>query len=109
MLLNDEISLKLRAVIGGHPQDVVDAIAEMVSAPVLDTDGNYLVIGRKYLLGSNPVRITKIEFGSGNIMDTYYRVSFLNHELDDRRVTIDGKHTKQGTVYQSQFKPVSKE
>jgi hypothetical protein len=108
MLLNDEISLKFRAVIGGHPQDVVDAISEMVSAPVLDTEGNYLVIGNKYLLGNNPVRITDMKFGSGNIMDTYYWVFYLNHELNDRRVTIDGKHTSQGTVYQSQFKPVSK-
>lgn len=105
-IMNRETEIKFQAAISGKisPSEL-SAITEMLSDTVLDINGNPLDIKRKYWYRNNPIRITEIKFGSGNFMDTYYWVWYLDHNLDSKRVTIDGKHTKKGTIYKSEFSP----
>lgn len=76
--------------------------------PVKDTEGNYLMRDRKYLLNGELVRIKDWKFGSGNLLDRYYWVWYIDSNLDDRRITIEARYPKGvfgGAEYPSEFVP----
>ncbi len=77
---------------------------------VIDQDGNLLVAGGVYLLREQKVKVLREEFGSGNVMDTYYRVFYLNSDFQERFVVVDARFDNGifgPRVYKSAFKKVS--
>lgn len=74
-------------------------------SPVLDTDGNRLVRDSIYLYRGKRCRITDWKFGSGNFMDTYYWVWYIDESLETQRTTIDAVYNKSdfSRVYKSRF------
>ena len=64
------------------------------NCPVTDIDGNPLEKDKIYETPNGKIRITSWEFGSGNLMDTYYRVFFIGEDLKNGMKVIDAKHQK---------------
>ncbi len=76
-----------------------------------DAEGNPLVAGRNYLLRGKKVKVLREQFGSGNFLDTYYRVWYLDENLEEKFVVVDAKYPKGplngGAVYRSKFEPIA--
>lgn len=75
----------------------------------LDSNGNVLVAGKNYLYRGKKIKVLREEFGSGNIADTYQRVHYINHNLCEHFLIVDGKYPRgifNGAVYHSDLIPV---
>ncbi|HEY9643511.1 MAG TPA: hypothetical protein V6C57_23685 [Coleofasciculaceae cyanobacterium] len=59
--------------------------------PVVDADGDRLIKDQVYLYRGEKVRVTNCVFGSGNIMDCWYWVYFIDSNLEDSRITVEAK------------------
>lgn len=75
---------------------------------VLDADGNLLEAGRNYSHDGKKIKVLREEFGSGNILDTFYWVYYIDETLEERRLTIQGR-LENGffgpQVYRSKLRP----
>ena len=78
--------------------------------PVLDANGDALIVNERYTLKGKTVLIKSAHFGCGNIADTYYHVYFLQGEdMEERRICIEGKGSPfTGFTYQGDFTPITK-
>ena len=77
--------------------------------PVKDTKGNGLMRDAKYRLNGELVRIKDWQFGSGNLLNRYYWVWYIDSNLSDQRVTIEARYPNGvfgGPEYSSEFIPV---
>lgn len=78
----------------------------------LDAKGKVLVAGGVYLLDGKRVKVLREEFGGGNVMDTYYRVYYLDSEFVERFVVADARF-ENGTfgrrVYRTRLEPTNQE
>ena len=59
--------------------------------PVVDQDGDRLVKDKIYLWRGERVRVTHCQFGSGNMMDCWYWVYFIDSNLNDDRITVEAE------------------
>ena len=57
----------------------------------LDAKGKPLVAGGVYMLHGERVKVLREEFGGGNMMDTYYRVFYLDRDFRERFVCADAR------------------
>jgi hypothetical protein len=78
--------------------------------PVVDQDGDPLVRDTIYLynghlgdLKGQRIRITRWQFGSGNLLDIWYWVWFLAPDLQEKRITIDVKYVNRNPTYTAPF------
>jgi hypothetical protein len=113
---DDEMGAMLSALdIGVIAKKVIETQKHLNASTivnVLDTEGNVLIAGQNYMLGDKKVKVLRETFGSGNFMDTYYRVWFLNSDLEESFEVIDasfpdGVFGKR--VYKSMFVPIADE
>lgn len=81
--------------------------------PVLDANGNPLVVCAIYLYqrrhSSVKLKIRRWAFGSGNLLDRYYRVFYTDQQLEDRFLVVDAQYPNGvfgGAVYPSTLVPV---
>jgi hypothetical protein len=81
--------------------------------PVLDANGNPLVVGAIYQhqrhYTSVKIKIRKWAFGSGNLLNRYYRVFYTDDQLEDSFLVIEAQYPNGifgGAVYQSKLVPV---
>ena len=84
-----------------------DILHDADTSPVVDATHTPLKRNEVYLYRGKRIRVTDWKFGSGNLMDTYYWVYFIDSDLKDGRVTIDAKHQRDRTrLYQAPFEPL---
>ena len=81
--------------------------------PVLDANENSLVVGNIYLYekfyNSVKIKIRESVFGSGNILNRYYRVFYTDDQLEDSFLVIEAQYPNGvfgGAVYPSKFVPI---
>lgn len=81
--------------------------------PVLDANGNPLAVGSIYLYQKHhtsvKIKIRRWAFGSGNLLDRYYRVFYTDQELEDSFLVINAQYPNGvfgGAVYPSKLMPV---
>ena len=76
--------------------------------PVLDTNGDPLIIGHRYNFNGKTILVKSAHFGCGNIADTYYHVYYLyGEDLKDSRTCIEGKGDPfAGFTYKGDFTPI---
>lgn len=83
--------------------------------PVLDTEGNPLVIDGIYEYRKNSfgkliplkIKVRRWSFGFGNIRDRYYRVFYTDENLNDTFLVVDASYPNGifgGAVYRSTLK-----
>lgn len=105
--------------------DVVEAFDRAIDSgsimrdevcPVLDANGNPLVIGGIYLYQrhrtSVKIKIRHWAFGSGNLLDRYYRVFYTDDQLEDSFLVVNAEYPNRvfgGAVYPSKLVPVESE
>ena len=105
--------MMLRAAIAGLPGDVADSLVKgevfkSSRCPVLDATGNPLIEGNVYRDSRHGnLKFKSVQYGQGNIMDTYYYV-YLDKEVgfDDVRLVVEQSWTREGRIYQSELVPV---
>ncbi len=85
----------LLAVLGGISGEELYAIQDMTrsnpqACPVNDINGNPIILGELYTMeGSDDIfRMTKCVYGSGNMVNTYYRVYGLSQKLIKESYTV---------------------
>jgi hypothetical protein len=103
------------AILGGveiHEIHAVNDLSRLTSdCPITDFEGNPLVIGLKYQTPWGDIfRLTKYMFGSGNMLDTYYRVYGVSSKTlkDEFIFTINVKFVGgiHNPTYPSQLNPI---
>lgn len=109
-------NLFLQSALGRISPEVVDAATSgSVLRPTgamtcLDNDGNPLIVNGVY---EHPMRgkiqVLREEFGSGNCMDTYYRVFYRGQDFKESWFVVDASWTKEGRVYRSRLVKVEEE
>jgi hypothetical protein len=75
---------------------------------VLDSNGDVLVAGNNYMLRGKKVKVLRESFGAGNFLDTYYRVFYLDSDLEESFECIDAKFVDGplgSRIYSSKFEP----
>ena len=84
------------------------------ACPVLDVNGNPLVVDNIYLYKrhgtSAKIKIRRWAFGSGNMLDRYYRVFYTDEQLEDSFLVVDVRYPNSisgGAVYTSKLVPLS--
>lgn len=84
------------------------------ACPVLDVNGNPLVVDNIYLYKrhgtSAKIKIRRWAFGSGNMLDRYYRVFYTDEQLGDSFLVVDVRYPNGisgGAVYTSKLVPLS--
>jgi hypothetical protein len=80
------------------------------SMQVLDTNKNPLVIDGIYTYNGERVQVISERYGQGNMMDTYYHVTFRKENFQTSSVCVDGQYPngwKAGAVYVSPFIPIA--
>lgn len=82
--------------------------------PVLDANRNPLVVGNTYLYKkhgtSAKIKIRRWAFGSGNMLDRYYRVFYTDDQLEDSFLVVDSRYPYGifgGAVYTSELVPLN--
>lgn len=80
------------------------------ACPVLDANGNPLVIGDIYLYKkhgtSAKIKIRRWAFNSGNMLDRYYRIFYTDDQLEDSFLVVDSRYPYGilgGAVYASEL------
>lgn len=82
-----------------------NSFLETGKCPVLDIDGQPLVKGEIYEC-HELIKVREWEFGSGNLLDRYYRVFYTDTELNDSFFVVDAKYPNGvfgRAVYQSKL------
>lgn len=81
--------------------------------PVLDVNGNPLVVGGIYFYqkrhSSVKIQIRRWAFGSGNLLDRYYQVFYTDQQLENSFLVVDAQYPNGvfgGAVYPSKLVPV---
>lgn len=75
----------------------------------LDGRGEVLVAGKNYWYRNSKIKVLREEFGGGNILDTYYRIWYMNTDLEERFFCVNARYPRgifQGAQYQSDLLPV---
>jgi hypothetical protein len=75
----------------------------------LDTKGRVLQAGEEYLLNGRKVTVLREEFGSGQILDTYHRVFYLDTNNREHFAVVKGLFVPGSTArtkYKSNFSPI---
>jgi hypothetical protein len=77
---------------------------------VLDSTGKALEFGQNYEFRGKKVKVLSEQFGCGNILDNYYRVHYLNSDLEKGCTVVEVRYIKslQTRLYQSEFQPIPK-
>ncbi len=76
---------------------------------VLDTDGELLIAGKNYMLYGKKVKVLREQFGSGNFLDKYFRVFYIDASLEEHLDTVDATYIRgvfAAPIYRSNFKPI---
>ena len=80
---------------------------------VLDVNGNPLVVDNIYLYKrhetSVKIKIRRWAFGSGNMLDKYYRIFYTDERLEDSFLIVDARYPNsifEGAVYASELVPL---
>ena len=82
---------------------------------VEDANGQKLVPGGLYLLDGKKVKVLSEDYGSGNLMDTWYWVRYLDSELHEQTLSVDASFARNDksifprSYYRSRLVPVPKE
>ena len=83
-----------------------EALGAKTIRNTLDTMGNVLVAGEKYKFRGENVLVLSEEFGAGNILDTYYRIHYMDSNFEKQVSCVQGKGGMfRAANYQSQFEP----
>ena len=85
--------------------------------PVVDTNGNPLTANGLYSIKGDPrflnvthIKVRSWAFGSGNMLDRYYRVWYTDSNLEDSFIVINATYPNgvfDGAIYQSKFTPLN--
>ena len=82
------------------------------ACPVLDANGDILIVSGIYLYEKHrtsvKIKIRSWAFGSGNMLDRYYRVFFTDDKLEDSFLVVDARYPNGvtgGAVYPSKLMP----
>lgn len=88
------------------PGSMAEKLGMQAGFATLDLDGNALISGKNYIdKNGKKVKVLREQFGSGNILDTYYYVYLLNQDLNEERILVEGKLQKGfATKYQSDLR-----
>jgi len=74
---------------------------------VKDIKGNPLVGGGIYMLRGKKVKVLREQFGSGNFLDKYYRVFYLDSDFKEAFICVDAKYQRGfNATYPSAFEPI---
>jgi hypothetical protein len=80
------------------------------TCPVLDANGNPLVVDGIYLFEKHrtsiKIKIRRWAFGSGNMLDRYYRVFYTDSQLNDSFLVVEARYPNGifgGAVYPSKL------
>ena len=88
-----------------------DTILKTGECPVLDVEGNPLVKDKIYQCRKRRYKIRGWEFGTGNMLDRYYRLYYTNDKLEDSFMVIGATYKEfvfGGAIYQSDLSIVEK-
>ncbi len=92
--------------------DVVEAFDRVLGdvspneCPVLDVSGKPLEVGKIYQYGDKIIKVRRWEFGSGNMLDRYYRLYYTDSNLKDTFLVVEARYPNgvfNGAVYRSQL------
>jgi hypothetical protein len=75
----------------------------------LDTHGDLLVPGKNYMFDGEKVKVLNEQHGSGNMLDAYMRVFYIDSTLEQKFTIVEGKYPQgvfNGAVYKSKFEPI---
>jgi len=74
----------------------------------LDKEGEPLIAGHVYMYRGNKIKVLREEFGSGNMLDTYYRVFFLDSDFKERWLIAEVEYKKglSSSYYPSELTPL---
>lgn len=92
-------------------------LGETGICPVVDTNGNPLTANGLYSIKGDPrfhnvthIKVRSWAFGSGNMLDRYYRVWYTDSNLEDSFIVINATYPNgvfDGAIYQSKFTPLN--
>ncbi len=105
-------SLSTGSLFRSVPSEADKALGKNRIYQTLDVNGEALVSGTNYQYGDKKIKVLREEFGSGNMLDVYMRVYFIDDSLEERCTVIDGSYPGgvfKGAVYNSLFEPIKKE
>lgn len=117
--------LRVRLFLTNPDADKVEAFDRAIDSgsimrdevsPVLDANGNPLVVDGIYLYQKHcygkpttvKIKIRRWAFGSGNILCRYYRVFYTDDQLEDSFLVVDAQYPNGvcgGAIYQSSCVP----
>ena len=114
---NEEIDMKemgdVLSIMNTDSGTMLTATQECVDAKNLvntvDVEGNLLVAEKEYLLRDEKVKVLREKFGAGNFFDTYYRIFYLDSNLEESFEVVEVSYNNGPfgkRVYKSKFKPI---
>ena len=114
--------IRERLIFFGAEPDVLEAADRSLETgsvlttgicPVLDTEGNPLVVGQIYLNSFGvKIKVRSWVFGCGNIIERYYRIFYTDEKLQDTFVVVKAEYPRNlfgGAVYRSSLSLVEAE
>ena len=121
--MKDSNEIRLRLLLTNPDAATVEAFDRAIelgsimkddTCPVLDANGNPLIVGDIYLYKrhgtSAKIKIRRWASGSGNMLDRYYRIFYTDDQLEDSFLVVDAQYPNGisgGAVYSSELVPLS--
>ena len=121
--MKDSNEIRLRLLLTNPDAATIEAFDRAIESgsimkddtcPVLDVNGNPLVVDNIYFYKryktSVKIKIHRWAFGSGNMLDRYYRVFYTDDKLEDRFLVVDARYPDgipEGAVYASKLVPLT--
>ena len=121
--MKDSNEIRLRLLLTNPDAATVEAFDRAIelgsimkddTCPVLDVNGNSLVVDNIYLYKRHEtfvkIKIRRWAFGSGNILDRYYRIFYTDERLEDSFLVVDARYPDGipgCAVYLSELVPLS--
>ena len=121
--MKDSSEIRLRLLLTNPDAATIEAFDRAIESgsimkddacPVLDVNGNPLVVSHIYLYKryetSVKIKIRRWAFGSGNMLDRYYRVFYTDNKLEDSFLVVDAQYPNGisgGAVYASELVPLT--
>ena len=121
--MKDSSEIRLRLLLTNPDAATIEAFDRAIESgsimkddtcPVLDVNGNPLVVDNIYLYKrhetSVKIKIRRWAFGSGNMLDRYYRVFYTDNKLEDSFLVVDAQYPNGisgGAVYASELVPLT--
>ena len=117
--MKDSNEIRLRLLLTNPDAATVEAFDRAIKSgsimkndacPVLDVNGNPLVVDNIYLYKRHEtfvkVKIRRWVFGFGNMLDRYYRIFYTDERLEDSFLIVDARYPNGisgGAVYASKL------